>query len=153
LERWAHQGSEVRLRGGDRRYSAEPRFSKLSASGMVEAVVQKAGTATTTRRLRRPHGRAPGRGGARPLGIENSLHWVLDVIFKEDQSRLRAGHGTRNMAIVRHFAINAVRIGKGKRSIQTTRKLAGWNPDELARILAPHGAKLDSVPWRAQNER
>jgi hypothetical protein len=70
-------------------------------------------------------------------GIENSLHWVLDVIFKEDQSRLRAGHGARNMAVVRQFAINAVRLGKGKRSIKTTRKLAGWNPDKLARLLAP----------------
>ena len=68
-------------------------------------------------------------------GIENCLHWVLDVIFGEDQSRLRKGHGARNMAVVRHFAINAVRIGKGNRSIKSTRKLAGWNPDELARLL------------------
>jgi predicted transposase YbfD/YdcC len=38
--------------------------------------------------------------------IENSLHWVLDVTFGEDQSRLQTGHGAKNMAFVRHFAIN-----------------------------------------------
>jgi hypothetical protein len=62
---------------------------------------------------------------------------VLDVIFKEDQSRLRRGHGARNMATVRHFAINLVRLGKGKRSTKTMRKVAGWNPAELHRILSP----------------
>ncbi len=72
-------------------------------------------------------------------GIENQLHWVLDVIFKEDQSRLRKGHGACNMAVVRHFAINLVRIGKGRRSIKSMRKAAGWNTNELNRILAPQG--------------
>jgi len=70
-------------------------------------------------------------------GIENSLHWVLDVVFREDQSRLRSGHGARNMAVVRHFAINAVRLAKGKRSIKTTRKLAGWDTRVLSSILTP----------------
>jgi predicted transposase YbfD/YdcC len=41
--------------------------------------------------------------------IENQLHWVLDVTFGEDQSRLRKGHGATNMAVVRHFAINLIR--------------------------------------------
>ena len=44
--------------------------------------------------------------------IENSLHWVLDVTFGDDQSRLRTGHGAKNMAVVRHFAINLVRTVK-----------------------------------------
>jgi predicted transposase YbfD/YdcC len=70
-------------------------------------------------------------------GIENRLHWVLDVVFGEDQSRLRKGHGARNMAVVRHFAINAVRLGKGKRSIKSTRKLAGWDPQVLANLISP----------------
>jgi predicted transposase YbfD/YdcC len=104
---------------------------------MVEATVEKAGRTTTTRRLYLSSAAlTPQRLAEAVRGhwsIENSLHWVLDVIFKEDQSRLRAGHGARNMAVVRHFAINAVRLGKGKRSIKTTRKLARVN--------------LDSVPW------
>jgi predicted transposase YbfD/YdcC len=41
--------------------------------------------------------------------IENNLHWTLDVTFNEDQSRLRIGHGAKNMAAIRHFALNLVR--------------------------------------------
>jgi predicted transposase YbfD/YdcC len=68
-------------------------------------------------------------------GIENRLHWVLDVIFKDDQSRLRTGHGAKNMAVVRHFAINLVRHAKDKKSIKLRRKVAGWADDYLASIL------------------
>jgi predicted transposase YbfD/YdcC len=67
--------------------------------------------------------------------IENSLHWVLDVTFGDDQSRLRTGHGAKNMAIVRHFAINLVRAAKDKRSVRLRRKCATWSPDYLASIL------------------
>ncbi len=68
--------------------------------------------------------------------IENRLHWVLDVTFADDQSRLRRGHGARNMATVRHFALNLVRTATDKRSLKSRRKLAGWDPDYLDRILA-----------------
>jgi predicted transposase YbfD/YdcC len=67
--------------------------------------------------------------------IENSLHWVLDVTFGEDLSRLRSGHGAKNMAVVRHFAINLVRSITDKRSVRLRRKCATWNPDYLATIL------------------
>jgi predicted transposase YbfD/YdcC len=67
--------------------------------------------------------------------IENSLHWVLDVTFGDDLSRLRTGHGAKNMAVVRHFAINLVRTAKDKRSIKLRRKCAGWDPKYLAAIL------------------
>jgi len=67
--------------------------------------------------------------------IENSLHWVLDVTFADDQARVRKGHGARNMAVVRHFAINLVRAASDKKSIKRRRKIAGWNPDFLAQIL------------------
>ena len=67
--------------------------------------------------------------------IENSLHWVLDVTFADDQSRVRKGHGARNMAVVRHFAINLVRAGNDKRSIRLRRKCAGWDLQYLAAIL------------------
>lgn len=67
--------------------------------------------------------------------IENGLHWVLDVVFKDDQSRLRKGHGAHNMAIVRRFAINLVRAIEDKRSIKLRRKYAGWNTEYLASIL------------------
>ena len=67
--------------------------------------------------------------------IENSLHWVLDVTFADDQARVRKGHGARNMAVVRHFAINLVRAATDKKSIKRRRKIAGWNPEFLAQIL------------------
>ena len=67
--------------------------------------------------------------------IENSLHWVLDVTFGDDQSRLRTGHGAKNMAVVRHFAINLVRSTKDKRSIRLRRKRATWDPNYLAVLL------------------
>ena len=69
--------------------------------------------------------------------IENNLRWILDVTFKEDQSRLRAGHGARNMAVVRHFALNLVRRATDKRSIKRRRKRAAYDPQYLLQILGP----------------
>lgn len=68
-------------------------------------------------------------------GIENRLHWVLDVVFADDQARLRTGHGAKNMAVVRHFAINLVRAVADKKSLKLRRKLAGWDVRYLASIL------------------
>lgn len=68
-------------------------------------------------------------------GIENRLHWVLDVVFKDDQARLRKGHGARNMAIVRHFAINLVCAVADNKTLKLRRKLAGWDPGYLETIL------------------
>ena len=65
--------------------------------------------------------------------IENRLHWVLDVTFGDDQSRLRKGHGAHNMATVRHFALNLVRGADDKRSLKSRRKLAGWSPQSRRR--------------------
>jgi predicted transposase YbfD/YdcC len=125
----------------DRRYPGEPRFPALAAIAMVEATIEKGGALTTDRRYYLCSAAITPQRLAQAVrghwGIENGLHWVLDVIFKEDQARLRRGHGARNMAVVRHFALNLVRLGRGKRSIKTMRKLAGWDTAELARILNP----------------
>jgi predicted transposase YbfD/YdcC len=72
--------------------------------------------------------------------IENRLHWVLDVSFGDDQSRLRKGHGARNMATVRHFALNLVRTATDKRSIKSRRKIAGWDPDYLEALISSRPA-------------
>ena len=69
--------------------------------------------------------------------IENSLHWVLDVVFREDLSRLRKGHGATNMALVRHFALNLVRTATDRRSLKTRRKRASWDHHYLQALLAP----------------
>lgn len=72
--------------------------------------------------------------------IENRLHWVLDVAFGDDLSRLRKGFGARNMATVRHFALNLVRTLADKRSIKSRRKTAGWSTDYLQTILSSNAA-------------
>ncbi|MBI1209246.1 MAG: ISAs1 family transposase [Azospirillum sp.] len=122
-----------------RRYPDEPRFPTLASIIMVESIVETKGNVHTERRYYISSATlTPERAAEAIRGhwrVETSLHWVLDVTFKEDQSGLRRGHGARNMAVVRHFSINLIRLAKGKHSIKTTRKAAGWNPDELARIL------------------
>lgn len=81
--------------------------------------------------------------------IENNLHWTLDVTFNEDQSRLRAGHGAKNMAVVRHFALNLVRYVADKRSIKRRRKCAAWAPTTCWRYWARGRGNLDSLPCGA----
>jgi predicted transposase YbfD/YdcC len=67
-------------------------------------------------------------------GVE-SMHWLLDVEFKDDLSRYRTGHGAKNMAVVRRFALGLLRANKSKGSVKTRRKAAGWSPDFLLEIL------------------
>lgn len=68
--------------------------------------------------------------------IENSLHWILDVTFRDDDSRIRKGNAPQNIAIIRHFALNLLQKTKGKRdSIKQLRKAAGWSNEQLIAIL------------------
>jgi predicted transposase YbfD/YdcC len=67
-------------------------------------------------------------------GVE-SMHWLLDVEFGDDLSRYRAGHGAKNMAVVRRFALGLIRANKTKGSVKTRRKTASWNPAFLLEIL------------------
>ena len=69
-------------------------------------------------------------------GVENALHWVLDVSFREDDCRIRQGHGAQNMAVLRHMALNLLRREAGhKRGIKARRKRAGWDRDYLFQVL------------------
>jgi len=67
-------------------------------------------------------------------GVE-SMHWLLDVAFKDDLSRYRSGHGAKNMAVIRRFALGLVRAEKSKGSVKTRRKSASWDPAYLLKIL------------------
>jgi predicted transposase YbfD/YdcC len=67
-------------------------------------------------------------------GVE-SMHWLLDVQFKDDQSRYRTGYGPENMACLRRFALALVRANSSKKSVKTRRKIAGWNANFLMEIL------------------
>lgn len=67
--------------------------------------------------------------------IENGLHWVLDIAFREDESRIRKDNGPENFAILRHMALNMLRKEPSKRSIKRKRLRAGWDNEYLATIL------------------
>ncbi len=70
-------------------------------------------------------------------GIENSLHWVLDVTFREDESRIRKDNAPENFAVLRHIALNMVKKEtSSKKSIKLKRLRAGWDNDYLLKILA-----------------
>lgn len=144
---------------GDRRFPGEVRFPDARAIVRVETrtelkdrsrfdvryyITSSARSATALGQTIRGH-----------WGIENPLHWTLDVTFHEDQSRVRKGHGAQNMALVRKFAINklhaATRISDPPnlplkpcrrptkpprpKSLKLRRKIASWNIDTLAEIL------------------
>ncbi|MGB7169903.1 MAG: ISAs1 family transposase [Acidobacteriaceae bacterium] len=68
-------------------------------------------------------------------GIENSLHWRLDVVMNEDQDRTRMGHGPHNLAVLRHMAINAMQKEGSKGSLRGKFKRAGWDDGFLYRLL------------------
>jgi predicted transposase YbfD/YdcC len=69
-------------------------------------------------------------------GIENSVHWVLDVAFREDLSRTRLGHSAHNFGILRHIAMNLLHREKtAKSGIHAKRLKAGWNTDYLEKVL------------------
>lgn len=67
--------------------------------------------------------------------IENSLHWCLDVTFREDENRTRNRHAADNLAWLKRFAISLLKQQTDKESIAMRRRMAGWNCDYLAQVL------------------
>ncbi|RBO99683.1 IS4 family transposase [Roseiarcus fermentans] len=144
---------------GDRRFPGELRFADAHAIVRVEArteltdrtrfdvryyLTSSARSATALGRTIRSH-----------WGIENTLHWTLDVTFQEDMARVRKGHGAQNMALVRKFAFNRLRATPylsdppnlpvkpcrrptkppRPKSLKLRRKIASWDVERLAEIL------------------
>ena len=133
---------------GERRFPGEYRFPKLAAIAMIETRAEtKAGTRTERRfyiASRAMTAKALCEAVRAHWQIENALHWVLDVTFKDDLSRVRKGHGAKNMAVIRHFAINLLRAAPDKKSLKLRRKIAGWNPDYLQSLIQKSAVNLDS---------
>ncbi len=70
-------------------------------------------------------------------GIENSLHWVLDMAFDEDRCRVRTGHADQNLAVARHWALNLLKQERtAKIGIKAKRKKAGWDFPYLHKVLS-----------------
>jgi predicted transposase YbfD/YdcC len=122
----------------DRSYPGQPGFKTIKSLIKVRARVEHADRCSSETRY---------YIASAPLDIDRlassvrghwgveSMHWLLDAAFREDQSRYRTGHGAKNMAIVRRFALGLVRANKAKGSVKTRRKSASWNPDFLLQIL------------------
>jgi predicted transposase YbfD/YdcC len=68
-------------------------------------------------------------------GIENNLHWTLDMVFREDEQRKRANHAAKNFAIVRKIGLNLLKKDQGKESLRSKRLKAAWNKDFLIHLL------------------
>ena len=76
------------------------------------------------------------RGVRHHWTVENNLHWVLDVAFDEDGSRVRKDNAPENVAMLRHVALNLLKADTSKKSsISTKRKKAGWSADYLCHVL------------------
>ena len=67
--------------------------------------------------------------------IENSLHGVMDMVFRDDECRLRTDHAPANFCTIKHMAHNLVRLAPGKASLRLKRKTAGWDDDFLASLI------------------
>ena len=129
-----HQLDNFRQRG---------EWAGLTSLGMVEA--ERTAKGVTSRDVRYFISSLPGDDAEKfgaavrgHWGIENGLHWVLDVAFREDESRVRKGNAPENMAMMRHVALNLLKTATTKQkrvSIQSRRKLAGWDHEFLAHVL------------------
>lgn len=68
-------------------------------------------------------------------GIENTLHWCLDVTFREDENRVRDRTLANNLAWLKRFAVSLLKQVTDKESTAMRRRMAGWNPSYLAKVL------------------
>lgn len=111
----------------------------LRGFGVVESVRDVDGVVSVERRYHLlslgPDVLAYARASRGHWGVENQVHWLLDVAFKEDQSRAREGHAAQNLATLRRLALNALRREPGKRSLRLKIKKAGWSNDYLLKVL------------------
>jgi predicted transposase YbfD/YdcC len=111
----------------------------LQSIGMVEAPRTLAGETTVEQRFYltslKPDAQEFARAVRNHWGIENGLHWTLDVTFREDQSRLRKGHGPENFAVLRHITLNLLRQEPSKKSMPRKRLACALDPEYLLKVV------------------
>jgi len=116
-------------------------WAGLRTVGMVESVRQVGNQPPTTERRYflasiGKDVRAFARATREHWGVENPVHWILDVHFGEDDSRARTGHAPENLATLRRLTLNLLRQDKSQRgSLRGQRKSAGWNDNYLLQLL------------------
>jgi len=105
----------------DRRYPDERRFPALTTIAMVQATTERNGKISQEQRYYLSSAWLDAKAFAGTVrahwGIENRLHWVLDVVFHDDLARLRTGNAPQNMATAKHIAMNLIRPRKGQDAI------------------------------------
>ncbi len=118
-------------------------WAGLHAIGMVEAERrEKGGAGKVTRETRYyltslTDAATFGRAVRAHWGIENGLHWVLDIAFREDESRARAGASAANLVVLRHIALNLLKKEQtAKVGIKNKRLKAGWDERYLLKVIA-----------------
>jgi len=121
-------------------FADRAKWAGLQSVGMVEATRETGGKRTVERRYylsSLPLGvETFARAVRGHWGVENKLHWVLDVCFREDQSRARAGYAAENLATLRRLALNLLKREKTKRrGIKGKQLNAGWDHAYLLRLL------------------
>ncbi len=112
----------------------------LKTIGMVESERQTGGETSKERRFfissLDSDAKAFGKAVRNHWGIENSLHWTLDIAFREDESRIRKDNAPENFAVLRHIALNLLKAEKSfKGSIKTKRLMAGWETSYLEKVI------------------
>jgi predicted transposase YbfD/YdcC len=81
--------------------------------------------------------------------VENSLHWILDCVFRDDECRLRTDHAPANFTTIKHMALNLIRRAPGKDSMRLKRKVAAWDDAFLASIITGRINSPDSPATEA----
>jgi predicted transposase YbfD/YdcC len=111
----------------------------LTALAMLESVREIAGKVERERRFYITSSNLPAACLAPAIrdhwSIENSLHWVMDMVFRDDDSRLRNGNAPANFAAIRHMAQNLIRARKGTLSVKANLKAAAWDDSHLIGLL------------------
>jgi predicted transposase YbfD/YdcC len=124
---------------GPKSASTEPvLLPDMACLGLIEATIERGGRTTVTRHYHiasRTLSATDYLAAARAhWSVENSLHWVLDVVFDEDRARNRKDHGPENLATLRKLALNILTRSRRDVSIRRKRKRSGWS-DEFARSI------------------
>jgi predicted transposase YbfD/YdcC len=121
-------------------FEEKSKWPKLTTFGMVESERDTGGEVSKETRYfissLPSDAKAFGKAVRGHWGIENSLHWCLDVAFREDDSRVRKGHGPTNLAIINRFALSLIKQDPSRKiGVKACRKRAGWDTTYLLHLL------------------
>lgn len=147
--RWMHSSEKGHGRDECRTYAICPvpesvkdleRWKSVRAIGMSTNITVREGKEQTEIRYyiltRYVSGKRFADAVRTHWGIENSLHWQLDVTFREDDCRVRKGHSDANLSVIRRFALSMLKNEKSEKlGIKNKRLLAAWDTDYLAKVL------------------